>query len=570
MQKQTELSSIYDSFNDYQMIKSLQNELGIQEGIQENAPDYATSLEKINNSQFQNTINHHYRISEGDFAIVNRNFYAYANYNYDVSNKIIMSTFDKEKEYIRILDEKYSLEKMTDTEKESLLKFLTSHINDDEQGAYLQYCIDNHQISYLKWGNETYGESTSKIKKAYVSDFHILDHVVYLDIARNELIVVDIKDIQQAIQQVDFHATENVHAMVDVNIHHQTFFISLGYLGGDYDSNDNETRDKNFLNIMTISVADHFDSYILGICMQQNRLPYTFALIALILVSWCLSTIITYPIFKIQQAALKIANNDFSEEIKVKSNDEIGSLAKSIDTMRIQLKHTIEQLHLEMERVKELEALRKDFINQFTHEMKTPLGIINGYSELIEEAENEEEIEKYLKIINRETTRVNQLIQSMLSLSRLEAGKVELVKEEFDLEDLITEVIDEYEVLLMKKNAKITIHTKDTMIYGDPCQLKIVVENFLSNAIKHVYSNGKIIINIDRGLSLFNEGHQIKEEQIDNIWYTFVTHDQDGSGLGLAICRSILELHGYQYGVCNQETGVQFYFYQTKNKENQV
>ena len=228
--------------------------------------------------------------------------------------------------------------------------------------------------------------------------------------------------------------------------------------------------------------------------------------------------------------------------------------------MKNNLKSTIQQLNQEIERVKELESLRKDFINQFTHEMKTPLGIINGYSELIEESDSEEEKEKYLTIINRETERINRLIQSMLKLSRLEAGKVELKKEELDLEDIITETVDEYEVLLMKKNIRVEVDMKDKHIIGDKEQIATVLRNFLSNAIKHTET--RIIITADRGVSVYNEGESIEEERLESIWYTFVTHDKSGSGLGLAICRSILELHDYRYGVINKDNGVEFYFYE--------
>ena len=259
------------------------------------------------------------------------------------------------------------------------------------------------------------------------------------------------------------------------------------------------------------------------------------AFVIAVFISLILSYMISKPIRKVEQAALKIANQEFDDAIVIKSKDEIGSLAHSIDLMRKQLKENIVQLHLEIDKVKELESLRKDFINQFTHEMKTPLGIINGYSELIDETDNNEEREKYLDIINRETARINALIQSMLSLSRLEAGKVELKKQKFDLEDIVTEIIDEYEILFMKKNIHVVVHKKDSIIYAD-CQLiETVLHNFISNAIKHTYQNGNIIINIDNGVSVYNDGDLILEDRLGQIWYTFVTHDKEGSGLGLAI-----------------------------------
>lgn len=548
MQKQSEFDYLREQINDWQTVKNIQEELGVENNL-----DYKSAIKELDK------LNEYERINKEDIAVIRRNLKE----RDDIvrRNEIMFSTFNgKNKDYIQIGENQYSLDVLNQKQKESLLEYFINHLNDKK--TCIEYEIENNQIIYLKWANETFGKIKKQFQKTSMYEFCLLNHITYSDLLKDTLVVVDIDDIKEAIRQIDFYIGENgIYSTRSIKVGKQTFIITMGYFGGDYDPHNSLTDDRDFLNIVTIGVIDHFDEYIFMQCMQQNKWIYMTALFVLIFVSWCLSTIITYPISKIQQSALKIANNDFSEEIKMKSKDELGSLAESINVMRIQLKQTIEQLNQEIEHVKELELLRKDFVNQFTHEMKTPLGIINGYSELIEEAENEEEVKKYLDVINRETSRVNQLIQSMLKLSRLEAGKVELIKEKIDLEDLVTEIIDEYEILLMKKNIKVSIDTQNVMINGDMKQLKIVIQNFLSNAIRHVNENGSIIIRINQGLSIFNEGENIKEGQIEKIWYTFVTHHQEGSGLGLAICKSILELHGYQYGVVNQENGVEFYFH---------
>lgn len=302
------------------------------------------------------------------------------------------------------------------------------------------------------------------------------------------------------------------------------------------------------------------NSYFLESSLISKHDVYILAIIIAFLASFFISYMITKRIKKIDKMTRLIANNEFDLKLKEKPKDELGDLSHSINLMSEQLKNTIVQLNLEIERVKELESLRKDFINQFTHEMKTPLGIINGYSELLNDVETEEERDKYICVMNREIEKVNQLILSMLNLSRLEAGKVELNVKEVDLEDLVTSVIDEYEVLLMKKDVRVNIEVLNEKIDGDHELLKTVIHNFISNAIKHVYEKGKICIVIDQGCYVFNEGERIPEEDLGTIWQTFVTHDQHGSGLGLAICASILDLHGYKYGVMNKENGVEFYF----------
>lgn len=302
--------------------------------------------------------------------------------------------------------------------------------------------------------------------------------------------------------------------------------------------------------------------------MNENLGFYVLLLTMIGISSWGISYVLTSRIKRITQVTEAIAHNHFQIKLKETPKDELGYLSKNINIMSENLDKTIQQLNEEIEHVKKLENLRKDFINQFTHEMKTPLGIINGYSELIEEAENEKEVGKYLDIINRETTRINQLIQSMLNLSRLEAGKVELHQEAFDLEDLFIEIIDEYEVLFMQKNIKVEIITKNKEFYADKKLISTVIHNFLSNAIKHTPQYHKIRIVIDKGCMVYNEGDPIDEDRLERIWYTFVTHDQEGSGLGLAICRSILKLHHLDYGARNKEDGVEFYFQEGYDKRS--
>ena len=300
--------------------------------------------------------------------------------------------------------------------------------------------------------------------------------------------------------------------------------------------------------------------YVFYNCISEKGAAYKIAIIASLIMSLLISYMLTKRIKAMEKQTKEIADNNFHVKLDEKYKDELGDLSTSINKMSSNHKDTIDKLNLEIEQVKRLESLRKDFINQFTHEMKTPLGIINGYSELIEVTDDENEKQRYLTLINQETARINELVLSMLKLSRLEAGKVELHKEDIDLEYLTVNVVDEFEVLLKQKNIKVIINCIDSHIVGDKEQLTTVIRNFISNAIKH--TDSKIIITIDKGIKVFNEGIPIDKDKINGIWYTFVTHDKTGTGLGLAICRSILELHQYHYGVENKENGVDFYFFE--------
>lgn len=473
--------------------------------------------------------------------------------------EIIKSSFDL-KEYIKLDGRQYDISFLSEEQKASLLQFLKENVpNNNEKHSTdmlsekVNYCIKDNRLVYLQWTYDEYAQATDNIKQANPQSFYLLDYFYRKENTGTDYLVVSRDELEEVIyNQKNIYTDLSSSGYEVVTIDNRTYVMYMTYLGGDYEEN-------SCLNILDIRLITNLNREALIICLENYKWVYMLSFLLVILSSWCLSTIIAYPIGQLQLYALKISNNEFDEEVKVKSRDEIGSLANSIDIMRINLKHTIEQLNKEIEQVKKLESLRKDFINQFTHEMKTPLGIINGYSELIEETEDEQEREKYLNIINRETVRINELIQSMLKLSRLEAGKVELDIQQIDLEDIITEIVDEYDVLLMKKHIKVEIEVKNKNIMADEKQIRTVIRNFLSNAIKH--TDNRIIITIDNGVSIYNEGSQIEEERLESIWYTFVTGDKSGTGLGLAICRSILELHGYRYGVINKSDGVEFYFY---------
>ncbi|MFR6099883.1 sensor histidine kinase [Longibaculum muris] len=451
-----------------------------------------------------------------------------------------------------------SIESLNDNQKAELLSLLKSGLYTNEYNDYsnidVKYTIENNHLVYFECQNILYGQKTKNYQKGRITSFCINNQLQTVDPLKQIPILVDVDSMKESILTLPYYyGADGSYVSYMREIGEQTFFLT------------NMGDDKALIYI--VSVVENVQDYVLARYIEENNMLYFIALICAILISLILSYMIAKPIKKVEKVALKIAHNDFDETLHIKSKDEIGSLAKSVNHMSHQLKQTIQQLNDEIEHVKKLESLRKDFINQFTHEMKTPLGIINGYGELIEEAESDEEREKYIAIIHRETKRINQLIQSMLSLSRLEAGKVEMNIEEFDLEDSVTEIIDEYEVLFMKKNIVVKVNNIQSRIKGDKKLLETVIHNFLSNAIKHTTDNGQIEVTIDKGCAVYNSGSLIDEEEIEDIWYTFVTHDHQGSGLGLAICQSILEMHGYDYGVKNLETGVQFYFQMKKECE---
>lgn len=523
---------------DFDDLDNLQQQLGIE---YDSYPEYDEVIQKINSIDY---------ISEND------NLYqCIIRQNDEVVRWLSPSPYLDN--YIHIYDETsiyISIADLSIQQRQSLKTYLMQKLTDYRYSipgeAEVKYVLDNEQLIYLQWGEDSYGQlGQHQVQSANVDQFCIDGGKTIQSQYDYELFLNQQADIKQILHSYAYGGMLRFHA--SYNGHY--YYVGLTRL------TDWEDQD---LYAVLIGVEDqaHIDRLMAQQYFEDNWGLFLGALVIVVCISLLVSWTISRPIKQLDKVALKIKNNQFDEEINIHSHDEIGSLAKSIQSMSSQLKNTMEQLNQEIEHVKKLEGLRKDFVNQFTHEMKTPLGIINGYSELIEEATSQEEREKYLSIIHREIERLNQLIQSMLSLSILEAGKVELHQEEFDLENSVTEIVDEYEVLLMKKHIQVDIKVLHPMIQGDRKLLETVIHNFLSNALKHTPEQGHIYITIDHGFSIINEGSHIDEEHLSDIWYTFVTHDHQGSGLGLAICQAILQLHHYDYGVQNVESGVEFYF----------
>lgn len=299
-------------------------------------------------------------------------------------------------------------------------------------------------------------------------------------------------------------------------------------------------------------IIDNFSTYLLALL-----------LIALLCIS--LAYILVKPIHRLETIAKHISRKEFDYPINLTRHDELGNLARSIDTMSKELEKTINDLCFQVEKVQSLEIIRKEFVSNFTHEIKTPLGIINGFSELIELEQDETKRNEYIQIIQNETKKINELVLAMLEYSKLESDKITLNIEDVDMLEIIDHAIDSMMYLFRKKNIQLETSLESVIIQADCFKIQMVINNFISNALRYTQENKKIIIHLDQHqFSIENEGAHIPEEEKEKIWLTFhkvdKSRNEEGTGLGLAICRAALDLHHFQYGVKNTETGVLFYF----------
>lgn len=299
--------------------------------------------------------------------------------------------------------------------------------------------------------------------------------------------------------------------------------------------------------------------------MHDNSSTYLLAFVLIILICLSIAYMVIKPIRRIESTAKHIARKEFDYPIDTTRHDELGDLSRSIDRMSEELESTINNLHQEIERVQRLEVIRKEFVSNFTHEIKTPLGIINGFSELVEIEQDEKKRNEYITIIQNETKRINELVLAMLDLSKLESQKVSLKLEEVDLLDIVGDCLDSMMYLFERKQIKVHTQLDSSMVKADRFKIEMVIDNFISNALRYTAEGKNVYVRLDEhGFEIENEGHPIPKDDLEKIWLTFHKVDRsrnaEGTGLGLAICKAILDLHHFEYGVKNTEKGVLFYF----------
>lgn len=211
------------------------------------------------------------------------------------------------------------------------------------------------------------------------------------------------------------------------------------------------------------------------------------------------------------------------------------------------------------------ERSRREMTSAIAHEMKTPIAVLNSYAEALQENIDPSKEQHYLTVIRDEAAAMDRMVLELLDYSRLESGKYRLNRERFDLKELVQEIITPLQAGIEQKSLQINWQVGDTMVTADRYRFGQVVQNYLTNAIRHTPEGGTIILRIgmnQESFSVENEGRQIPADQLSKVWETFWQGDTSrtgrGSGLGLAICRSVMALHGGSCRVENTATGVRF------------
>lgn len=309
-------------------------------------------------------------------------------------------------------------------------------------------------------------------------------------------------------------------------------------------------------------------------------------LLAAVMVSF-ITRKFTEPIEELNDIAQKMSKLDFSHKYRTTdTDDEINNLGKSINKMSDTLEKTIKQLrntNIELEKDIEekskIDEMRKSFISDVSHELKTPIALIQGYSEgLLENVNTDDESRKfYAEVILDETNKMDKLVKQLLDLMKLEYGKGEFNNTDFNIVELEKEVIRKTQMMLDEKNIKVEFNEDEEInVYADDFYIEQVLINYVTNAIKNNKEvNGKKLIKIINDVDVeknkvrirvFNTGNNISEENMVRIWNRFYKADlsrnreDGGTGIGLSIVKAIMNNYNNDYGIINKEDGVEFYF----------
>lgn len=304
------------------------------------------------------------------------------------------------------------------------------------------------------------------------------------------------------------------------------------------------------------------------------------ALVSLI-AALALGNYITRPILGLTEVAKRMSELDFNARYEGVDKGELGILGNSMNELSQKLETTIsdlKQANVELQKdiasKEQAEQRRKEFIANVSHELKTPIAVIQGYAEGLREGINDdaESREFYCDVIMDEAQKMNEMVRNLLNLSHMESGNIELDIERFDIAQLLNGVIEAKRLLATQNGCEIINEAKKPcMVWADESSIEEVVVNYLTNAINHCEGEKKIIVSSAKEgdnvrIMVFNTGRHIPKEELDKIWLKFYKVDKartrtyGGNGIGLSIVKAIMDLHGKQCGVSNVENGVMFWF----------
>ncbi len=403
-------------------------------------------------------------------------------------------------------------------------------------------------------------------------DYRILitdmtNQMVYSSESEQGIMYKDMKNILQNIDKIQFQMNQKGYGIITTSKKNSGTSMNLvGYLDEQY----------------TVIISTPMESIQSSARLSGRFTAYVgiFLIFGGGIAMYVYSKRFTGPIEEMAGAANRMSNLDFDVKVKKYGEDEIGKLGESLNELSGKLEMTISelktannQLQKDIEQKVQIDEMRKEFLSHVSHELKTPIALIQGYSEGLKDNifDDEESKDFYCDVIADEAKKMNRMVQKLMTLNQIEFGNDQVEMERFDITELIQNMLDANRILLEKEQIQVKFEEPSMNVWADEFMIEEVVSNYLSNARNHVSSQGIIWIRYERHgdnlrVKVYNSGKHIPEEDLDKLWVKFYkvdkarTREYGGSGVGLSIVEATMKAHGKDYGVANVLGGVEFYF----------
>lgn len=296
---------------------------------------------------------------------------------------------------------------------------------------------------------------------------------------------------------------------------------------------------------------------------------------------WIITKRITEPISSLTEISKRMADLDFEARYEGKEKHEVAVLGHHMNQLAERLEKTISELKTannellkDIEKKEQIDEMRKEFLSNVSHELKTPIALILGYAEGLKEEINQdtESRDFYCDVIMDEAGKMNTMVKKLLTLNQLEFGNDVISMERFDIRELIANYLESADILIKQNNVKVYFEeSRPCFVWGDEFKVEEVFMNYFSNALNYVKNENEIRIGLDRledrvRIRVFNTGDPIPEDALPHLFEKFYkvdkarTREYGGSGVGLSIVKAIMDSMHQEAGVTNYENGVEFWF----------
>ena len=367
----------------------------------------------------------------------------------------------------------------------------------------------------------------------------------------------------------DFFSASDRESLWNMVIFSSRSFMDLT----DYDPSDPESLipEPDFTLIAAVQASPL--KIAMGFLWKVYLITGLVALVCFLLVRGSVKKHLLRPLEEVNQSMAANWSRLPTLEISPPKWRELWLLSQQYADMQDRLriaKNEVTRLNTALNYARTAEENRRQMISHLTHQLKTPLAVIHGYAEGLREHIAEEKQDHYVEMILSETERSDKMVLEMLDLSRLEAGKVKLSRDQVSLLALAQYMVEKLEKPIAEKQLQVEFLTQEEgLITADESRMAQVMENFFTNAVKYTPKGGWIQVELEKGrreitFTLKNQSQPLSQEELRQVWDPFFrakdAQMEEGTGLGLAIVKTIIELHGGDCFAINIDQGVSFGF----------